>query len=568
MPQSPPLGKKLEDSPKRLGMVDWYGPGQLTKTGAQTLISTLLGAMIDTRRVLAADGEMADCLFDYSDEQSFSFDYLADTGDGFDSTYTMAYLATCDALNVGGEELERPDLVILGGDEVYPVASKREYYLRLQLPFKLAADAARAAKRAATGKERAGLSRTDLYMIPGNHDWYDGLGSMSRRFFSYLQEGHRNKFGRPRKERRLGQFLTHQARSYFALKLPHNWHIWGVDIQLGEDIDPQQYAFFCWCSQALTPESKVILCSAVPTIVYGREHAASSLTFGLDRIGNLVWGKGARNCAQFAGDIHNYQHYINPETKKTKSGQQYERHHVVCGGGGAFLHPNHSFNKGSAEEPRVEPLARFPTREQSKKLSWRIPLFPFKHVGMCVFIGVLYLLMFWTEGPPQALAELGRYFIDHPLALILGGGAVAGCALFAGGRHWWFGALHGIGHVALAVLSWRWGGDLTAWLSGVLPWIADAGLAPVVQRVATLVLGGLLGGTLFGLYLMAGLNLFRLHHNEAFSSLGWPHHKSMLRCTVEADGSLTVRALGIEKTAGEDGQHPVPVELVEKFTIT
>ena len=79
--------------------------------------------------------------------------------------------------------------------------------------------------------------------------------------------------------------------------------------------------------------------------------------------------------------------------------------------------------------------------------------------------------------------------------------------------------------------------------------------------------GGFLGGALFGIYLQRSLNWFRLHHNEAFSCLGWPHHKSLLRCTVESDGTLTVRALGVEETAGEDGRHPVPVHLVEKFTV-
>jgi hypothetical protein len=559
-----------DNPPKRAGMVDWYAPIELTQTGLRALASTALGAMIDTRTILSIKANAEDCVFDYSTDSSgqqretFTFDYTADTGDGFNSTYSMAYLFTSDELDIKGQDsnLKRSELVILGGDEVYPVASKEAYFHRLISPFKEAAKNLRAAK--SEDGHRARLAWKDLFMIPGNHDWYDGLGSMSRRFFSYWTPStvKKNAFGQQRKPRKLGQFYTHQPQGYFVIVLPHNWEIWAVDIQLGNDIDPDQFAFFSWRSESLSADSKVIICSAIPTIVYGKDRDQGPLTFGLNRISGLVRGKGARTCAQFAGDVHNYQRYEVPKTSKHEI--NYTRQHVVCGGGGAFLHPNHSFHKDDGISERKEPVMRYPSRDQSKTLSRRILLFPFKHVGMCVLIGLLYLMMFWQEGPPGfSVSELSNYAVNHPTTLALLAVALLGCMGFAKKKRTW-GLLHGAVHVAAAVLSWKAGGAAAQWLANI-PWLQ--GLEPITWRAATFLVGGALGGTIFGAYLFASLNWFRIHRNEAFSSLSWPHYKSFLRCEVEKDGSLTVNVIGVDRTAAENESHPVKTHLVERFSM-
>jgi len=54
--------------------------------------------------------------------------------------------------------------------------------------------------------------KPDLYALPGNHDWYDGLVTFLRVFC--VRDG------------RVGNWVTRQRRSYFALKLPHDW--WGL----------------------------------------------------------------------------------------------------------------------------------------------------------------------------------------------------------------------------------------------------------------------------------------------------------------------------------------------------
>jgi len=560
--------RKITGPQKRPGMVDWYAPIEVTKTGLRALASTALGAMIDTRSILSVKCEMADNVFDYTKDKkgqardSFAFDYTADTGDGFDATYTMAWLLTCDEIEVDdeGSKLPRSDAVILGGDEVYPVADKGAYFSRLSSPFKQAAMDLRESLNAAGA--RPALAVREMFMIPGNHDWYDGLGSMSRRFFSYFSPGQKNVFGQERKPRDLGQFKTFQSQGYFVLVLPHDWEIWAVDIQLGNDIDTDQYAFFAWRAASLGAASKVIICSAIPTIVYGKNRDKDSLTFGLDRISKLVRDRDARVCAQFAGDVHNYQRYEIP--KICRQGTSYTRQHVVCGGGGAFLHPNHSFHKGDDEVPRAEPVTRYPTREESRALSRRILLFPLKHTGMGVLIGLLYVLMFWAEGPPgPGIGELASYAVKHPASLLMLAVALFGCMGFAKKKPLW-GLFHGAVHVAAAVLSWKIGSAVSGWLAGAA---LLQGLEPVITRLGALVAGGALGGTIFGVYLYASLNWFRIHRNEAFSSLSWPHFKSFLRCKVETDGSLTVNVLGVRHTEAETGSHPVKTRLVERFNM-
>jgi hypothetical protein len=42
----------------------------------------------------------------------------------------------------------------------------------------------------------------------------------------------------------LGGWLLPQEKSYFAIRLPHGWWAFGLDLALGEDIDMHQYRYF------------------------------------------------------------------------------------------------------------------------------------------------------------------------------------------------------------------------------------------------------------------------------------------------------------------------------------
>ena len=161
------------------------------------------------------------------------------SGDGFDPTYAIAYLVAADKLygKRTGEgrhrrhqgATRRPGAAArtagarLGGDQVYPWPTREAYDQHTFKPYELALPEPPAGRR-----RRLPPASRHVFAIPGNHDWYDGLNAFDDQFCRsraarYLRQG-----------RRFGDLQTCQHRSSFAIKLPHNWWIWGADIQLND----------------------------------------------------------------------------------------------------------------------------------------------------------------------------------------------------------------------------------------------------------------------------------------------------------------------------------------------
>lgn len=81
--------------PKKKAMVGWYDPRQLINTGIQVLASDLIGTRFDARREEALAAKQSDLPHDYSAfGADFWFDFMADTGDGWESTFAMAKLVS------------------------------------------------------------------------------------------------------------------------------------------------------------------------------------------------------------------------------------------------------------------------------------------------------------------------------------------------------------------------------------------------------------------------------------------------------------------------------------------
>jgi hypothetical protein len=59
--------------------------------------------------------------------------------------------------------------------------------------------------------------------------------------------------------------------------------------------------------------------------------------------------------------------------------------------------------------------------------------------------------------------------------------------------------------------------------------------------------GHLLGSFVMGLYLLISLNLWRRHHNEAFSSLKIKDYKNFLRLRIKPDGRLEIFPIGVPR---------------------
>src|SRR5215212_4640766 len=110
-------------------MTGWFDPVLLIRTGIRAAVSTVFGRFADRREAIAAANAITpappDEKLNYSNHAgAFWFDYLADTGDGWSSTYAMARLVSADSVTLGGEDLARGRLLVLGGDQVYPSASR------------------------------------------------------------------------------------------------------------------------------------------------------------------------------------------------------------------------------------------------------------------------------------------------------------------------------------------------------------------------------------------------------------------------------------------------------------
>src|SRR5688572_5324775 len=200
-------------------MVSWYDPRLLTRVGIRTMVSSVFGQYADQRLMQAVTDRCDDAelcsRYDYSDPRArdpqrriqmddggaFWIDYVADVGDGFEPTYTSAYLLAQDSLDVkGAGQLRHGEILIMGGDQCYPQATREDYKHRLLQPFGWAFSVANPDRK--------------LFAIPGNHDWYDGLNAFDGLFCSSrdrLSEGRGNV---------IGGWQCQQHRSYWAIRLP------------------------------------------------------------------------------------------------------------------------------------------------------------------------------------------------------------------------------------------------------------------------------------------------------------------------------------------------------------
>ncbi len=105
--------------------VQWLSPKLLAKSGVEVVVSGTFGKFADKREI---QRECQDGL-DYSAASEMWIDYLSDTGDGFDATYTMAWLLAKEKLEFGADKkaLPRGSVLLLGGDQVYPTAGAEAY---------------------------------------------------------------------------------------------------------------------------------------------------------------------------------------------------------------------------------------------------------------------------------------------------------------------------------------------------------------------------------------------------------------------------------------------------------
>lgn len=517
-------------------MVRWLEPRELLDAGLRVVLSAIFGAYADKRELLAIQPSEH---FSYSDEEELWIDYVSDLGDGFDATYAVASTLASESLDFShdGEQYStrRGRMLVMGGDQVYPSAKRREYEDRLLGPYEAALPCA------PEGAE------PHLFAIPGNHDWYDGLTNFVRIF---CQDGF------------VGGWKTRQRRSYFAAQLPHGWWFWGVDIQFDTYIDKPQLDYFRAIGAEMKAGDRVILATGKPSwIKVAPDHPVPDSYRNLAYLEEkLIRDRGARVALTVSGDLHHYSRYAS------EAGAQ----KVTAGGGGAYMFPTHHLPAElglpalHADAPKTEAWSRraiYPSDRDSRRLRKGALRLPLDSPGLAATLSGVYALMALLvvealrDNLPTVLDSMGGGPVDLLADAVSPGSAVISMVLlgllmvFAAARSTAarvaMGGLHGLAHVGLAWLTTL---GCAALLDRIAP---DLPQFPAVLLIvgAVALVGYWLGALLFAGYLIAAdyfAGDVSANANNVYACQSLTEYKNFLRLRLSPDGELTVFPIGLD----------------------
>jgi hypothetical protein len=537
---APPVRpKKVEDlgfTPQK--PVQWFSPSVLAKSALRVAINATFGSYLDKREL---QGSIPACpLLHHAGQDEIWIDYISDTGDGFAPTYSVAWLAAQEKLIVDGKELPRAHVVVFGGDEVYPIGGIDEYENRFIGPY----------EASLPWLEK---DNPEMYFIAGNHDWYDGLTAFIRAF---CQGGW------------VGARRARQTRSYFALKLPHGWWLWGLDIQFESYIDEPQLRYFQRVAELMQEGDRVILCTAVPSWTHTVADDKAFYKLGYVEE-HLIKPAKATLMLTLSGDSHHYAHYLSdPEGM----------HKLTAGGGGAFLHGTNDLHddlklhlgKGPNVESQAFKLGPcYPDKKTSRLLALGAVMLPFKSPTFALVPAVLYLLLGWSvdfglRGFPSPLSRLhqaGESFpwfdgliglVRNPLSMLIVLALLGATYGFAKPPDKWMRkktatkAMMGLAHGSLHVLAFITSLWFVVAICRALE-LHNAGFT-AVSLTMLFVLGAVLGSLTLSTYLIFCCIALKAHGNEAFSAMGRTDYKNFLRLHIDKNGKLKVYPLGIRKT--------------------
>jgi hypothetical protein len=532
--------------------VRWFSPGVLARSGIKVVLAGAFGDYLDKRELQTAFS--AGLTLDARTDRELWFDFVADSGDGFDATYTVAWAVSQGELTVpattsddreqsAAEQLTLPRgrIMIFGGDEVYPVARVVDYQDRFVGPYKAALP------WTDPPESPDGDVHPRLLAIPGNHDWYDGLTGFMRVFGQQAWIGGRQSV---------------QTRSYFSAALPGRWWLWGIDIQSDAYLDSAQIRYFRDVGTAIKAGDRLILCTAKPSWAEGHEPDAYRNLAYVER--NLVPNQ-CEAVLMISGDSHHYARYRS-DTGREK---------ITAGGGGAFLSATHVLEDDvdvptapDGDLSRHELKLCYPDAATSRRLSRRVLALPFRNPSFMWVPGLLQVLLFManqfglrslqtgssdfeTAASEWTWFELALGRLRNPLTLVVVltlFGLLTGFAKPpASIRVRWaklaaklaMGAFHTILHVATAAT--------VAWVATRIFEFADGFWYVTLVVVFIAVVGAVCGSVAIGLYLYLALTRLGTHQNEVFSAIREEDYKNFLRLHIAPDGRLTVYALGIDR---------------------
>lgn len=577
--------------------VGWFSLRMMVQAGIHALISATTDGRTARREVLAAlDLAQTGKNTTYQpppqpdEDGAIWLDYVADLGDGFNATYSIAWLLGRDYLAIGktGKQVAQPipadamhevprdafptdatllpagSITVFGGDLVYPIASQEEYADRTLGPY-------HAARPWQDGPGRA------LFTIPGNHDWYDGLASFVRIFCQ--------------PKRWIGAWQVQQRRSYFSLQLGHGFWLWGVDLATSDDFDAPQLEYFADQADQLGENDQVILC--VPKPAWSERDVKVNGRLATDEESWTSWSKietvrdlvtkanhGASVPMVVAGDLH---HYARHQAKDPTA--QY----ITCGGGGAFMLGTSSVPQKVrlTGDQTAEKQAIFPPLEASNDMRSGVYKLFYRHKLFCLAMAAVQMGLVWffqaasydMQLPSGTIASgnylqytalgtlqeviktwdgligfwnvLLRILIYTPSLAVICFGVLLGFVAFARSGKGpcspaWAPVVAGSVHFMVQIcMAFLIAAILRELLDGIRPWLL---LYMAVLTALTLFAGWFFCGLLFSTYLRIANLATGLHEQELYSSQSIEDWKCFLRMRVAEDG-LTIYPIGLRRVA-------------------
>ncbi|XP_057502626.1 uncharacterized protein LOC130786327 isoform X2 [Actinidia eriantha] len=437
------------------------------------------------------------------------------------------------------------------------------------------------------------------FVIPGNHDWFDGLQT----FMRYIC--HRSW---------LGGWLMPQKKSYFALQLPKGWWVFGLDHALHCDIDVYQFKFFSeLIKEKLYPgwtvgeNDSVIIMTHEPNWLidwYWDDKTGKNISYLI-----CEWLKG-RCKLWMAGDLHHYMRRSYVPSDKPANVQ----HLLVNGCGGAFLHPTHvfsNFNKFCGTSYKSE--AAYPSFDDSSKialgniLKFRKKNWQFDFIG-----GIIYFVLAFSMFPQCKLdhvlqddafsGHLWSFFSTawDAFMFLLGHSFVSSAALIlmllleigvemcirhkllaTSGYHTlyqWYQSVESehfpdptglrarieqwtFGHYPACIKYLMSAFDVPEVMAVTRTNICKNGMESLSRGEAVIYYASVflyfwvfstpVVSLVFGSYLYICINWLHLHFDETFSSLRIANYKAFTRFHIKQDGDLEVFTLAVDKVPKE-----------------
>ncbi|MGB9378056.1 MAG: hypothetical protein WCB04_11145 [Mycobacteriales bacterium] len=329
--------------------------------GVNRFAPTLVGEL----RQRWVSGQRADPDLIVERKEDTAFIVLGDPGEQDASQYVVVPALTEQAADV--------DFMVICSDVIYPSGDVNDYVDGFYVPY-------------------GSLVSLPILALPGNHDWYDGLTGFMWNFCGaeplpasafrptastpFREWPFRLLWRLPSKrdprlgldvlrdERAGGHWVPQQPGPYYAIQTRHVLLVC-IDTGIDRTIDLEQGEWLLRVSAR--PGPKVLITGA--PLVVDRESHPCCIRGGpvgpgdtgrlFHSVAEIVEYDDHGYVASIGGDIHNFQHYRVDRL-----------HHIVSGGGGAYMSATHpipvAVHDPCTPQPEVPPAEKmFPSAQES-----------------------------------------------------------------------------------------------------------------------------------------------------------------------------------------------------------